>query len=90
LVDGPKEYRQQRDLFLRLDELLSVAGLEREFLKLSMAHWQIDLGKCSAADDRSSANLVRLNSARNILCKDATNRVLNKSLFGLDDFYSSP
>ena len=29
LVDGPKEYREQRALFIRLDELFSQSGLER-------------------------------------------------------------
>lgn len=70
LVDGPKEYREQRDLFLRLDELLSVAGLEREFLNLSMAHRQIDLGACSAAEaaslSKSCALAFRSNLARMI------------------------
>jgi len=70
LVDGPKEYREQRDLFLRLDELLSVAGLEREFLELSTAHRKIDLGTCSAADaaslSKSCALAFRSNLARMI------------------------
>lgn len=35
LVDGPKEYREQRALFLRLDDLLSHSGLEGEFTTLS-------------------------------------------------------
>lgn len=53
LVDGPKEYRQQRDLFRRLDEVLSAAGLEREFTELSLAYRQIDLGTYTAAQAES-------------------------------------
>ena len=44
LVDGPKEYRQQRALFVRLDDLLSQSGLEGEFFTLSMAHRRYPTG----------------------------------------------
>lgn len=50
LVDGPKEYREQRVLFIRLDELFSRSGLEREFFALSVAHRKIDLKAHSAAE----------------------------------------
>ena len=50
LVDGPKEYREQRVLFIRLDELFSQSGLEREFFDLSVAHRKIDLNAHSAAE----------------------------------------
>lgn len=53
LVDGPKEYQEQRDLFIRLDELLGVLGLEREFFEMSVAHQQIDLSTLSAAQQQS-------------------------------------
>ncbi len=53
VVDGPKEYREQRALFLRIEDLLSQTGLEREFITLSMAHRKIDLSQCSAAEAQS-------------------------------------
>jgi len=53
LVDGPKEYREQRSLFLRLDDLLTRSGLEQEFTSLSLAHRRIDPDKCGAAQRES-------------------------------------
>ena len=53
LVDGPKEYREQRSLFIRLDDLPGQTGLEREFLVLSPAHREIKLSECSAAQAQS-------------------------------------
>ena len=31
LVDGPKEYQEQRSLFIRLDELLDLSNVEHRF-----------------------------------------------------------
>ena len=53
LVDGPKEYHEQRSLFMRLDELLSVSGLESEFFRLSVAHQRIALSSLSATERQS-------------------------------------
>ena len=68
LVDGPKEYREQRALFLRMDDLLSQSGLEREFLSLSIAHRKIDLNESSAAEietlSKSCTLALRTNIAR--------------------------
>lgn len=68
LVDGPKEYREQRALFLRLDDLLSRSGLEQEFTTLSLAHRQIKLKACSAAQlqslSRGCVLALRSNIAR--------------------------
>ena len=66
LVDGPKEYRDQRALFLRLDDLLSQTGLEREFLTLSLAHRKIELSKCSAAQAQSLSKSCTLALRSNI------------------------
>lgn len=70
LVDGPKEYRDQRALFLRLDELLNQTDLEREFITLSMAHRKIDLSQCSAAEAQSLSKsctlALRSNIARSV------------------------
>lgn len=37
-VIGPKEYRQERALFIRIDEILTTSGLENEFIARSMDH----------------------------------------------------
>lgn len=37
-VIGPKEYRQERALFIRIDEILATSGLENEFIARSMDH----------------------------------------------------
>jgi hypothetical protein len=70
LVDGPKEYREQRALFLRIEDLLSQTGLEREFITLSMAHRKIDLSQCSAAEAQSLSKsctlALRSNIARSV------------------------
>ena len=48
LVEGPKEYREQRALFVRLDKLLVQSGLECSFIEKSIKHRGIDLSKRSA------------------------------------------
>ena len=35
-VIGCKEYREERDLFVRIDEILTLSGLEQEFVELSV------------------------------------------------------
>jgi hypothetical protein len=47
VVDGPKEYREQRALFLRLDELLGLSSIEADFFRFYMAHRKIDLKQCT-------------------------------------------
>ena len=47
-VEGPKEYRQERELFIRLDEILTTSGLEQEFIRLSMAQRGFDPAAKSA------------------------------------------
>ena len=42
LVDGPKEYQEQRSLFIRLDELRDLSNVEHRFFELSAAHQEID------------------------------------------------
>lgn len=68
LVDGPKEYHEQRALFVRLDDSLGQSGLESEFFALSMAHRGIDPSKRSAAEvqslSRNCTLALRSNLAR--------------------------
>ena len=70
LVDGPKEYREQRVLFERLDDLLVQSGLESSFIKMSVAHGEIDLSKLSAKEQQrmneSCILALRSNIARSI------------------------
>ena len=70
LVNGPKEYRQQRDLFIRLDGLLHQSDLENEFIKLSMEHRKIDLAEQSAKQAKNISQgcvlALRSNIARHI------------------------
>ena len=66
LIDGPKEYRDQRALFLRLDDLLIQTGLESEFLTSSLAHRRIKLSECSAAQARSLGKSCTLALRSNI------------------------
>tara|TARA_R110002111_G_C5976964_1_gene370770 strand:- start:463 stop:1944 length:1482 start_codon:yes stop_codon:yes gene_type:complete len=66
LVDGPKEFREQRALFLRLDDLLSQTGLDREFFTMSLSHRGIDLSKCSAAQVQSLSKSCTLALRSNI------------------------
>jgi len=44
-IIGCKDYREERDLFIRIDEILTRSGLEHEFIELSIQQKQIDLEK---------------------------------------------
>ena len=70
VVDGPKEYREQRALFLRLDELLGLSGIEADFFRFSMAHRKIDLKRCTSLEVQSLSRgcvlALRSNMARMI------------------------
>ncbi len=67
-VFGPKEYREERELFIRIDEILSSSGLEGEFIKLAMQHHGLDCTKLSAKETenfcRNSVLALRTNIAR--------------------------
>ena len=73
LVDGPKEYQEQRSLFIRLDELLDLSNVEQRFFELSAAHQEIDLSTLSAA---------RLHSFKSS-CRQAFRSNLARILTGL-------
>ncbi|MGB6219668.1 hypothetical protein [Haloferula sp.] len=65
---GPKEYREERALFIRIDEILTTSGLEGEFIKLAMEHHGLDPAKQSARRIagfcRTSILALRSNIAR--------------------------
>jgi len=67
-VFGPKEYREERALFIRIDEILSSSGLEGEFITLAMEHHGMDCAKLSAKQTenfcRNSVLALRSNIAR--------------------------
>lgn len=42
-VYGPIDYRQQRELFKRIDQILSTSGLEDQFIELAIKDHRIDL-----------------------------------------------
>jgi hypothetical protein len=41
-VYGPIEYREQRALFQRIDNILSASGLEEQFITMTLAERKID------------------------------------------------
>jgi hypothetical protein len=69
-VEGPKEYHEERELFIRLDEILATSGLEQEFIHLSMAHSGFTPAEQSAkridAFSRSCVLALRSNIARQL------------------------
>ena len=70
VIDGPKEYRQQRDLLIRIDEILALSGIEKEAVILSLEHQQIDCDKLSPKQfeniARNSILALRTNIARHL------------------------
>ena len=69
-VEGPKEYREERELFIRLDEILANSGLEQEFIELSMTQRGFDpVGQSAKRIDTFSRYCVlalRSNTARQL------------------------
>ena len=67
-ISGPKEYHEERELFIRIDEILTTSGLEDEFIRLSMEHCGFDPAKHSAKRNekfgRSAILALRSNIAR--------------------------
>gem|GEM_PF-1954393 len=67
-VNGCKEYREERQLFIRIDELLHTSGLENDFIELCLQHRGEDLEKTSAkrlaSIARHSVLALRSNIAR--------------------------
>ena len=47
-IFGPKEYQEERALFIRIDEILTTSGLEAEFIALASEHHGLDSKKLSA------------------------------------------
>ena len=69
-ISGPKEYREERELFIRIDEILTSSGLEDEFIQLSMERCDFDPAKHGAKQNerfcRSCILALRSNIARHI------------------------
>lgn len=47
-IFGPKEYQEERALFIRIDEILTTSGLEAEFIARASEHHGLDSKKLSA------------------------------------------
>ena len=69
-VYGPLDYREQRAVFQRIDSVLSVSGLEEQFITLTLAEREIDTPSSTAARlerfAKYSVLALRTNIARNL------------------------
>ena len=67
-IYGPLDYREQRALFERIDRILSVSGLEQDFINLALTERNIDTSSTSAKRLERFARLsvlaLRANIAR--------------------------
>ena len=70
-IYGPIEYHSQRELFERMDAILSAAGLQEEFITAAIADRKFDLAKSSAKRQQRfalwSIVCLRANVARSLL-----------------------
>ena len=70
-VYGPLDYREQRDLIVRIDRILSEAKLDDAFLQAAIRDQGIDIAKRSAKQNgrfaRFSALCLRANVARSLM-----------------------
>ena len=70
LIQGPKEYREERDLFMRIDELLTKSGMEQQFVDLTLKQRQINAPDHTAQSldyiSLSAVLALRSNIARTI------------------------
>jgi hypothetical protein len=73
-VNGCKEYREERQLFIRIDQLLHISGLESDFIELCLEHHGVDLKESSARRieifSRHCVLALRSNIARHIKSMD--------------------
>lgn len=71
VIYGPLDYREQRALIERMDDILAASGLDGEFLAAAIADQGRDLSKHSAKQNarfaRFSALCLRANVARSLL-----------------------
>lgn len=65
-VDGCKEYREERQLFIRIDELLRTFGLENDFIALCATHQKFTLKKATANFARNCVLALRSDIARHL------------------------
>ena len=81
-VTGCKDYREERELFIRIDEILTRSGLGDEFIELSIQQKRPDLEKMTAAQQerflRGCIMALRGNIAR--LIKNLPHREFCKLL----------
>ena len=69
-IYGPTEYREQRAIYERIDQILTVSGIEQEFIRLALVDHASALVGASAKDLERFANLsvvaLRSNIARKL------------------------
>lgn len=69
-VYGPLEYREERALYERIDHILTVSGLEQEFISLALGDQEVDLATTSPKQLERFANFsvmaLRANIARDL------------------------
>ena len=69
-IYGPTEYREQRAIYERIDQILTVSGIEQEFIRLALVDHASALVGASAKDLERFANLsvvaFRSNIARKL------------------------
>jgi len=69
-VYGPLEYREQRAIYERIDHILTISGIEQEFIKFALVDHASDLAAARAKDLERFANFsvvaLRANIARKL------------------------
>ncbi len=69
-IEGCKEYREERQRFIRIDEILHTSGLENDFIALCVGHQKLDLEKATATRietlSRHCVLALRSNIARHL------------------------
>lgn len=69
-VDGCKDYRDERQLFIRIDEILRTSGLEDDFIAICVEHQNLDLTEITSkrieSFSRNAILALRSNLARHI------------------------
>lgn len=81
-VSGCKDFREERDLFIRIDQILTCSGIEYEFIELSIQERHLNFEKMSQAQQnyfyRGCTMALRGNIAR--LIKNLSHREFCKLL----------
>jgi hypothetical protein len=73
-IEGCKDYREERQLFIRIDEILSTSGLENDFIALCIEHQKFNFKTATATRietfSRHCILALRSNIARHLKSMD--------------------